>query len=137
MLTYIVRRLLLVPFLLFGVTLLIFGMLQFLDPVERASLYIRGDPKANQIEAAITKYCLDCPIHIQYFNWMVGKVDARTGEREGGILFGNFGWSKTGSQPVADLIARRFPEHPGFNDLGGGACYFGGHLAGGAGCCSS
>lgn len=110
MLTYIVRRLLLVPFLLFGVTILIFGMLQFLDPVERASLYIRGDPKANQIEAAITKYCLDCPIHIQYFNWMIGKVDSKTGEREGGILFGNFGWSKTGSQPVADLIARRFPN---------------------------
>lgn len=110
MLTYIIRRLLLVPFLLFGVTLLIFGMLQFLDPVERASLYVRGDPKANQIDAAIRKYCLDCPIHVQYFNWLIGKVDPVTGEREGGILFGNFGWSKTGSQPVADLIARRFPN---------------------------
>jgi len=110
MLTYVIRRLLLVPFLLFGVTILIFGMLQFLDPVERASLYVRGDPKANQIDAAIKKYCLDCPIHIQYFNWLIGKVDSTTGEREGGILFGNFGWSKTGSQPVADLIARRFPN---------------------------
>jgi peptide/nickel transport system permease protein len=110
MLTYIIRRLLLVPFLLLGVTILIFGMLQFLDPVERAALYVRGDPKANQIEAAIKKYGLDAPIHIQYLNWMVGKVDSTTGEREGGILFGNFGWSKTGSQPVADLIAHRFPN---------------------------
>ncbi len=110
MLNYIIRRLLLVPVLLFGVTLLIFGMLQFLDPVERASLYIRGDPKSNQIEAAIKKYCLDCPIHVQYLNWMLGKVDPQTGEREGGILYGNFGWSKTSSQPVADLIARRFPN---------------------------
>jgi peptide/nickel transport system permease protein len=98
------------PFLLFGVTILIFGMLQFLDPVERASLYIRGDPKANQIEAAITKYCLDCPIPVQYFNWLIGKLDPATGEREGGILFGNFGWSKTGSQPVSELIAHRFPN---------------------------
>ncbi len=110
MLNYIIRRLLLVPVLLFGVTLLIFGMIQFLEPDERAALYIRGDPKANQVEAAIKKYCLDCPIHVQYFNWMIGKVDETTGEREGGILFGNFGWSRTGSQPVADLIAHRFPN---------------------------
>jgi peptide/nickel transport system permease protein len=47
---------------------------------------------------------------VQYLNWLVGHVDSVTGEREGGILFGDFGWSKTGSQPVASLIARRFPN---------------------------
>ena len=57
MLTYIVRRLLLVPFLLFGVSLLIFGMLQFLDPVERASLYVRGDFKSEaQVDAVVNRY---------------------------------------------------------------------------------
>lgn len=111
MTTYIIRRLLLVPLLLFGVTILIFGMLQFLDPDERVALYIRGDPKSDaQVDSFIKKYCLDCPIYIQYYNWLVGKVDSVSGEREGGILFGNFGWSKTGSQPVAQLIARRFPN---------------------------
>jgi peptide/nickel transport system permease protein len=111
MLTYIIRRLILVPLLLFGVTILIFGMLQFLGPDERVALYIRGDPKSEQqVNAFIKKYCLDCPIHIQYYNWLVGKVDSVSGEREGGILFGDFGWSKTGSQPVAQLIARRFPN---------------------------
>ena len=35
MVTYIIRRLLLVPILLIGVTILIFGMLQLLTPVER------------------------------------------------------------------------------------------------------
>lgn len=111
MLTYIVRRLLLVPLLLFGVTILIFGMLSFLDADERVALYIRGDPKSDeQVDAFIKKYCLDCPIYVQYYNWLVGKVDSVTGQREGGILFGDFGWSKTGSQPVAQLIARRFPN---------------------------
>jgi peptide/nickel transport system permease protein len=111
MMTYIIRRLLLVPVLLFGVTLMIFGMISFLGPDERASLYFRGDIKSvKQLDAVIKKYCLDCPIHIQYFNWMVGKIDPVSGEREGGILFGNFGWSKTGSQPVAQLIERRFPN---------------------------
>ncbi len=43
--TYIIRRLLLVPLLLFGVTVLIFGMLQFLSPVERSALYVRDIPK--------------------------------------------------------------------------------------------
>jgi len=111
MVTYIVRRLLLVPVLLLGVTILIFGMLQFLEPDERVSLYIRGDPKSDaQVDAFIKRYCLDCPIHVQYKNWLLGTIDSVSGEREGGILFGNFGWSKTGSQPVADLIARRFPN---------------------------
>lgn len=110
MVTYIVRRLLLVPLLLFGVSLLIFGMLQFLDPIERASLYIRGDFKSEaQVDAVVNRYCLNCPIYKQYLNWLVGTVNP-AGQREGGILFGNFGWSRTTSQPVAQLIARRFPN---------------------------
>ena len=111
MTTYIIRRLLLVPVLLIGVTILIFGMLQFLDADERVALYIRGDPRSDaQVDSYIKKYCLDCPIYIQYKNWLVGTVDSVSGERDGGILFGNFGWSRTGSQPVAQLIERRFPN---------------------------
>ena len=108
---YIVRRLLLVPFLLFGVSVLIFMMLQFLSPVERVALYTRDVPKNdNMIPGLIKRYCLDCPIHIQYWNWLVGTHDPISGERRGGILFGDFGWSKTTSQPVVKLIERRFPN---------------------------
>jgi peptide/nickel transport system permease protein len=111
MTTYIIRRLLLVPFLLFGVSVLIFVMLQFLSPVERVALYTRDVPKNdNMIPGLIKRYCLDCPIHVQYWNWLVGTHDPITGERRGGILFGDFGWSKTTSQPVVQLIERRFPN---------------------------
>jgi len=111
MITYIIRRLLLVPFLLFGVTVMIFGMLQFLDPIERAALYTRDVPKNdNMITGVVKRYCLDCPIYVQYWNWLVGTKDPLTSERNGGILRGEFGWSKTTSQPVAKLIARRFPN---------------------------
>ncbi|KXK11372.1 MAG: ABC transporter permease [Chloroflexi bacterium OLB14] len=111
MTTYIIRRLLLVPVILFGVTILIFGMLQFLDPVERVSMYIRDTPKSDaQIEALITKYGLDKPIYVQYWKWLVGDVDPITNVRSGGILFGDFGYSRTNSQPVADLIKNRFPN---------------------------
>jgi peptide/nickel transport system permease protein len=111
MITYIIRRLLLVPFLLFGVTVLIFAMLQLLTPIERASLYTRDLPKNDKaLEGFIKIYGMDRPLYEQYWRWLVGVRDPQTGERRGGILFGDFGWSRTGSQPVAQLIAQRFPN---------------------------
>lgn len=111
MATYVIRRLLLVPVLLFGVTILIFGMLQFLSPVERSALYIRDFPKNEKaLDGIVKKYGLDRPLYVQYWNWLVGTKDQLTGKRVGGILFGEFGWSRTGSQPVADLIKSHFPN---------------------------
>lgn len=111
MTNYIIRRLLLVPVLLFGVTVLIFSMLQFLGPVERSALYIRDFPRNDkQVEAVIKQYGLDKPLYVQYWRWLVGHVDKETGERVGGILFGDFGYSRTASQPVMDLIKTKFPN---------------------------
>ena len=111
MTTYIIRRLLLVPLLLFGVTVLIFGMLQFLSPIERSALYVRDIPKNDRaITGIIKRYKLDRPMYEQYWLWIVGTVDESTGERNGGILFGDFGYSRTASQPVAELIRTRFPN---------------------------
>ena len=111
MLNYIIRRLLLVPVLLFGVTVLIFLMLQFLSPVERSALYVRDIPRnEHAVQGIIKRYGLDKPIYVQYWKWLVGHVDKITGERKGGILFGDFGYSRTGSQPVVDMIRSRFPN---------------------------
>ena len=109
MTNYIIRRLLLVPLLLFGVTVLIFAMLQFLTPVERSALYLRDFPRNDaQMNAIIKAYGLDQPIYIQYWRWLVGREV--NGERKGGIIFGDFGYSRTASQPVVDLIRNRFPN---------------------------
>lgn len=111
MTTYIIRRLLLVPVLLFGVTLLIFGMLQFLTPVERSALYVRDIPKTEKaLDGIIKQHGLDKPLYIQYWRWLVGSKNPLTGERQGGILFGDFGYSRVGSQEVIDLIKTRFPN---------------------------
>lgn len=111
MVTYIIRRLLLVPVLLFGVTVLIFGMLQFISPVERTALYVRDIPKNDkQIAGIIRKYGFDKPLHVQYWRWLTGTKDPVTGGRNGGILFGDFGYSRTASEPVAQLIKNRFPN---------------------------
>ncbi|MDY6873046.1 MAG: ABC transporter permease [Chloroflexota bacterium] len=111
MANYIIRRLLLVPVLLIGVTLIIFGMLQLLGPVERSALYVTDFPKnEKQIEGVIKKYGLDDPFFVQYWRWLTGVQDPVTGEREGGILFGDFGYSRTASQDVIDIIKTRFPN---------------------------
>ncbi len=111
MTTYIIRRLLFIPVLLLGVTLLIFAMLQFIGPVERSALYVHDFPKNEKaIEGIIKRYGLDRPLYEQYWRWLVGHVDSTTGERTGGILFGDFGYSRTASQPVATLIRTRFPN---------------------------
>jgi peptide/nickel transport system permease protein len=96
--------------LLFGVTLIIFGMIQFLTPAERAALYIRDIPRNPAVlSGTIKKYELDKPIYIQYWNWLVGKKDPQTGDIRGGILRGNLGYSRTNSEPVVDVIKNRFP----------------------------
>ena len=110
MLNYIIRRLLMVPLLLFGVTILIFGMLQFLSPVERSALYVREIPRNERaLQGVIKQYGLDQPIPVQYWKWLVGTRSLHTGEVKGGILRGDFGYSRTASQPVIDMILHRFP----------------------------
>jgi peptide/nickel transport system permease protein len=110
MTAYIIRRLLLLPLLLVGVTVMIFGMLQFLSPVERSALYVRDVPHTEGAIAGIIKrYGLDEPLYLQYWRWLVGRVDPVNNERVGGVLRGDLGWSRVGSQPVADLIRQRFP----------------------------
>jgi peptide/nickel transport system permease protein len=110
MTAYIIRRLIQLPITIFGVTLLLFLMVQLLDPVERSALYVRDIPHTEgALDAIIRRYGLDDPFHVQYWNWLVGRVDPVTGERVGGVLRGDFGFSRTGRQPVTDLILQRLP----------------------------
>jgi len=110
MTTYIIRRILILPVIVMGVTMLIFAMLSLLTPYERASLYVQDVPKRQgAIEGIIEKYGLDDPIHIQYYHWMVGQRDPNTGEIRGGVLRGDLGFSKTGASSVVEVIGRRLP----------------------------
>ena len=110
MTTYIIRRLLQLPVTVFGVTLLIFAMMQLLSPVERSALYVRDFPHTEgALDAIIRRYGLDDPFHVQYWRWLVGRVDPETGDRVGGVLRGDLGFSRTGRQPVIDLILHRLP----------------------------
>jgi len=114
MYAFIIRRLLFMPFLLFGVTILLFLMISLLPEDARLALYLRDIPKnPKQAETLIKQYGLNDPIYVQYANWLFGRAgqDPNTGEIavRGGILRGDFGWSKSGSDTIANIIARRFP----------------------------
>lgn len=110
MTTYIIRRLMVMPIILIGVTMLIFAMLQVLGPVERSALYVRDIPKTEaQIEGIIKRYGLDEPFLVQYWGWLVGREDPQTGEIVGGVLRGDLGFSRTGREPVMDMMVRRMP----------------------------
>lgn len=111
MTNFIIRRLLLVPILLFGVTLIIFAMLQLLTPIEKTALYVRDFPKNEKaVDGIIKRYGLDRPFHEQYLRWLLGIKDPVSGERIGGVLFGDLGYSRSSSQPVIEIITNRFPN---------------------------
>ncbi len=95
--TYISRRLILLPVVAFGVTLLIFALLQFLAPEMRAAAFITNPNQLRALPAIIEKYGLNKPIHVQYYNWL----------RE--VFHGNMGWSQTARQPVVEAIKAFFP----------------------------
>ncbi|MGC9335731.1 MAG: ABC transporter permease [Anaerolineae bacterium] len=110
MTAYIIRRLLQLPITVFGVTVLVFMMTMTLDPVERSALYIRDVPHTEgALDAVIRRYGLDDPFHVQYWNWLVGRTDIDTGQRVGGILRGDFGFSRTGRVQVSELLLTRLP----------------------------
>ncbi|MBE3598268.1 MAG: ABC transporter permease [Limnochordaceae bacterium] len=99
MLRLIVRRLLLLPVVVFGVTAVIFGLIQLLSPYQRISLFIRDVQELKRFSAQqlIEKYQLDAPLQVQYLNWMKEMAS------------GHMGWSEVAKQPLADVLRTRFP----------------------------
>lgn len=111
MLNYILRRLLVIPLLLFGVSVLLFGMIAMMSPLQRAEAMFPTDipNRPRDFEGLIKKFGLDDPIHLQYWRWMAGWEDPDSGEIKGGVLRGSLGWSQVGRAPVSEVIAYRLP----------------------------
>ncbi|UCF95453.1 MAG: ABC transporter permease [Desulfobacterales bacterium] len=97
MLAYVTRRFLLLILVLFGVSLLLFGILMTFSPERRAATYVSSPQQAKDIPRIIRQFGLDDPFYIQYLRWM----------RE--VLRGNLGWSLVASRPVGEAFWRYFP----------------------------
>lgn len=101
MFTYALRRLLMLPIVLFALSLMIFGLQMSLTPTQRLATFapsadfLKGGQES--IRRLIEQYGLNDPFHEQYFRWM------------GQILSGNLGWSETARQPVATALTSLFP----------------------------
>ena len=107
---YILRRLLLMIPTLFGITIVLFTLIQFLPggPVEnyiariRSSLGAAGVTNISEItqtelESIQRNFGYDKPAYIRYFHW-IGKV-----------IQGDLGESFSYQEPVWDVILRRIP----------------------------
>jgi peptide/nickel transport system permease protein len=98
MITYIVRRTLMAIPLLFGITILSFGIIQ-IAPGDPTALMIDPMIRDKDLEAYKELYGLNDPIYIQYLKWV------------GNMIQGNFGDSLI-RQGVAvnELIMARLPN---------------------------
>ena len=97
-LKFIIRRLLVIPVAILIITALLYAVVMFTPPEQRAQLYLHtisshlteAQLKAL-IDRTIVRYQLDQPYPVQYVSWL------------GGLLRGEWGWS-----PALRTAARRF-----------------------------
>jgi len=100
MIQYIIKRLLLLPLLLFIFSIFAFVLIQA-PPGDFVTSYIAelaasgSSVDQEQIDALRTMYGLDQPMYVQYFHWM------------GRMLHGDLGASLDWKRPIAELIRER------------------------------
>lgn len=98
---YILRRLLFLPLILFGVSLLIFGLLQLMSPFSRLAVHVANPDQLKQgreqLVAMVEELGLDDPLWVQYGRW----VNA--------VMHGDLGWSESARRPVLEAIAELLP----------------------------
>lgn len=92
---YVVRRVLQVIPVTFGVTLLVFAMM-LLIPGDPARAILGSYATPENVETLERQLALDRPPHIQYVTWL------------GNVVQGDFGRSYSLNRPVLDEILERF-----------------------------
>lgn len=95
MASYIVRRLLLVIPMLFGLSIIVFGLLQLAPGNPAVYLLPQQGTDPGQLQRITHQLGLDQPVWVQYWRWISL------------IVRGNFGTAFTYGQPVLDVIRSR------------------------------
>lgn len=90
------RRLLQLPFMILGITFLVFFVMSF-SPVDPARTALGETASPEALEAYREQYGLDQPLLVRYFTFLVGLVQ------------GNLGTYSARSLPVIDEVVRAFP----------------------------
>ena len=98
LLNYIIRRLLLMILVLFGVSLIVFSIMMIIPPGQRVAIYVKSEKVTPaQMEALMDKYGMNDPAPVQYARWV------------NNILHGEFGYSETAKGPVIQGFKQYFP----------------------------
>jgi peptide/nickel transport system permease protein len=104
LISYVLRRLLVLPAIIFLVTLILFSLMWQLPVQARARIYVPTtnrfllpDEEAELIERAIRLYGLDEPWPVQYVRWL--RL----------LATGNWGYSPYWQQPVLEGLLQRTP----------------------------
>jgi len=99
MLSYIIRRLLMLPIVVFGCILLVYIVMQFMTPYQRVSVYISSpnELKNTDIDELVDEYGLNDPAWMQFGRWVAT------------IFRGEFGYSQAAQRTVANAFARFVP----------------------------
>ena len=87
MLVFITRRLLSLPLVMLGVTLLVVGLMQLLTPTQRAAAFVKNEKQLRNLPKIVHEQGLDQPFLVQYGRWL------------GNALQGNLGYSKVSAKP--------------------------------------
>ncbi|MFW9993076.1 MAG: ABC transporter permease, partial [Candidatus Odinarchaeota archaeon] len=105
-LAYLLRRLLLLIPVLFGITIILFGITHTIgDPI---APYVTEHTPIAMYDAIRHREGLDLPIWQQYINYMFGWTRPN-GEEVGGFLFGDWGFSNSFGGPVLEAVALKLP----------------------------
>jgi peptide/nickel transport system permease protein len=91
---YILRRLMILPILILGVSIVVFTLTRVGgSPI---GIYLSHEMSPAEVAQIEARYGLDKPLPVQYLNWL------------GGILRGDFGYSGISAAPVADVFPNKF-----------------------------
>jgi peptide/nickel transport system permease protein len=97
MFAYVLRRLFVLPLVLFAITLVIVLMMQLLSPEQRARAFVENRRQLQRLEQIVVQRGLDKPFHVQYGSWLRAALQ------------GNLGFSQVSGKPVLETIRERFP----------------------------
>ncbi len=87
---YVMRRLLMLPLIMLGVSAVVFTLTRFTgSPV---GIYASPNMSPAQIQELEARYHLDDPIPVQFLYWL------------GGVVTGDLGWSGVSVAPVTEVI---------------------------------
>jgi ABC-type dipeptide/oligopeptide/nickel transport system permease component len=91
---YVIRRLLKLPLVLIGVTVIVFALSRLGgSPI---GIYLQHDMSQAEVAALEERYGVDEPLPIQYISWL------------GGVLRGDLGWSGVSVANVSDVLPAKF-----------------------------